>query len=149
MQGGYVSTGADQRCTLGVLHFTVAIQLERKARCPKPKLLAIAATLNAILFAASVAFARGDMLPVILISILFNLAQLGAKPVGQPVPRAGIWRQGATMRAAEPRSATAPCQVKSHHLLRFGPHAAVGHVVCTNRTNRGRLTNPLIGVDRK
>jgi hypothetical protein len=51
------------------------------------KLLAIAATLKASLFAASVALARGDMLPVILISVLFNLAQLGAKPVGQAVPR--------------------------------------------------------------
>jgi len=52
-----------------------------------PKLLAILATLKAILIAASVAFARGDMLPVILISILFNLAQLGVKPVGQALPR--------------------------------------------------------------
>jgi Na+/H+-dicarboxylate symporter len=51
------------------------------------KLLAILAALKAILFAASVAFARGDMLPVILISILFNLAQLGAKPVGQALLR--------------------------------------------------------------
>ena len=50
------------------------------------KLLAIVASLKAILIAASVAFARGDMLPVILISVLFNLAQLGAKPV-QAVPR--------------------------------------------------------------
>ena len=46
------------------------------------KLLAILATLKAILIAASVAFARGDMLPVILISILLNLTQLGAKPIG-------------------------------------------------------------------
>ncbi|WMT74734.1 hypothetical protein [Bradyrhizobium sp. Ash2021] len=51
------------------------------------KLLAILATLKAILIAASVAFARGDMLPVILISILLNLTQLGAKPIGQAVPR--------------------------------------------------------------
>jgi mannose/fructose/N-acetylgalactosamine-specific phosphotransferase system component IIC len=51
------------------------------------KLLAILATLKAILIAASVALARGDMLPVILISILFNLAQLGARPVGQAVPQ--------------------------------------------------------------
>ena len=47
------------------------------------KLLTILATLKAILIAASVAFARGDLLPAILISILFNLVQLGAKPVGQ------------------------------------------------------------------
>ena len=46
------------------------------------KLLAILASLKAILIAASVAFARGDMLPVILISILLNLAELGAKPAG-------------------------------------------------------------------
>jgi hypothetical protein len=51
------------------------------------KLLAIAATLKAIFIVASVAFARGDMLPVILISILFNLAELGAKPVGQAEPQ--------------------------------------------------------------
>ena len=51
------------------------------------KLFAIVASLKAILIAASVAFARGDMLCVILISILFNLAELGAKPVGQTVPR--------------------------------------------------------------
>ena len=52
-----------------------------------PKLLALVAALKATLFAASVAFARGDMLPVILISVVFNLAQLGAKPVGQAAPR--------------------------------------------------------------
>jgi len=51
------------------------------------KLFAIVASLKAILIAASVALARGDMLSVILISVLFNLAQLGAKPVGQTVPR--------------------------------------------------------------
>jgi len=51
------------------------------------KLFAIVASLKAILIAASVALARGDMLSVILISVLFNLAQLGAKPVGQSVPR--------------------------------------------------------------
>jgi hypothetical protein len=47
------------------------------------KLLAIVAALKAILIGASIAFARGDMLPVILISVLFNLAQLGAKPWGE------------------------------------------------------------------
>ena len=51
------------------------------------KLLAIGATLKVILIAASIAFARGDMVSVILISLLFNLAQSGAKPVGQAVPR--------------------------------------------------------------
>jgi hypothetical protein len=51
------------------------------------KLLAIVATLKAILIAASVAVARGDMLSVILISVLFNLAEFGAKPVGLTVPR--------------------------------------------------------------
>ena len=44
------------------------------------KLLAIVAILKGILVAASVAFARGDMLPVILISILLNLVELGARP---------------------------------------------------------------------
>jgi len=51
------------------------------------KLLAILASLKAILLAASLAFARGDMLPVILISILLNLAELGAKPAGRADPR--------------------------------------------------------------
>jgi hypothetical protein len=51
------------------------------------KFLAVAASLKAILIAASVALARGDMLSVILISVLFNLAELGARPVGQAVPR--------------------------------------------------------------
>jgi hypothetical protein len=51
------------------------------------KFLAVAASLKAILIAASVALARGDMLSVILISVLFNLAELGARPVGQTVPR--------------------------------------------------------------
>ena len=50
------------------------------------KILAIVASSKAILVVASVAFARGDMLSVILISALFNLAELGAKPVGQTVP---------------------------------------------------------------
>jgi hypothetical protein len=51
------------------------------------KLLAILATLKVILIAASVAFARGDMLPVILISVLLNLIQLSGKPIGQAVSR--------------------------------------------------------------
>jgi hypothetical protein len=51
------------------------------------KLLAIVASLKAILIAASVALARGDMLSVILISLVFNLAELGPKQTGQPVPR--------------------------------------------------------------
>jgi Na+/H+-dicarboxylate symporter len=52
-----------------------------------PKLLAIVTSLKGILITAGVGFARGDMLPVILISVLFNLAQLGAKPTGQTVSR--------------------------------------------------------------
>jgi len=51
------------------------------------KVLAILANLKAILIAASVAFARGDMLPVILISILLNLAQLETEPIGHAEPR--------------------------------------------------------------
>jgi hypothetical protein len=51
------------------------------------KLLAIVASLKGILVAASIALARGDMLPVILLSILFNLVQLGAKPIGHAAPR--------------------------------------------------------------
>ena len=51
------------------------------------KLLALLASLKAILIVAAVTFATGDRLPVILISLLFNLAEFGAKPVGQTVPR--------------------------------------------------------------
>lgn len=51
------------------------------------KLLAIVAALKGILIAAGIAFARGDMLPIILISVLFNLAQLGAKPGAHAAPR--------------------------------------------------------------
>ena len=55
-----------------------------------PKLFAIAVSAKAALVAASFALARGEMLPAILISIVFNLAQLGAKPVGQTVPQETI-----------------------------------------------------------
>jgi Na+/H+-dicarboxylate symporter len=51
------------------------------------RLLAIAATLKAILIAASFALARGDMLPVILISVVLNLAQQGAKSSSERVQR--------------------------------------------------------------
>jgi hypothetical protein len=50
------------------------------------KLLSVAASLKAVLMALSFAFARGDVLPVIVISALFSLAQLNAKSPGQPVP---------------------------------------------------------------
>ena len=50
------------------------------------KLLAVAAGLKAAALAAGIALARGDMLPVILISLVFNLVQLGAKPPSQAVP---------------------------------------------------------------
>ena len=51
------------------------------------KVLAIVASLKVIFITASIAFVRGDMLPVILISVVFNLAQLGAKSAGQAAPR--------------------------------------------------------------
>jgi Na+/H+-dicarboxylate symporter len=51
------------------------------------KLFAALATLKAIFIATSVALARGDMLPVILISMLFSLAHLGAKPSNERVQR--------------------------------------------------------------
>ena len=54
------------------------------------KLFAIVASLKVTLIAASVALARGDMVSVILISVLFNLAQLGAKPIGQTMPRDSV-----------------------------------------------------------
>jgi hypothetical protein len=55
-----------------------------------PKLFAIAISAKATLAFASFALARGEMLPAVLISILLNLAQLGAKPVGQTVPQEPI-----------------------------------------------------------
>jgi hypothetical protein len=51
------------------------------------KFFALLTTLKAILIVAAVTFATGDRLPVILISLLFNLAEFGAKPIGQTVPR--------------------------------------------------------------
>jgi hypothetical protein len=54
------------------------------------RLLAIAATLKAVLIAASFALARGDMLCVILISAVFHLAQLGAKPSSEQAERDSI-----------------------------------------------------------
>jgi hypothetical protein len=51
------------------------------------KLLAVMTSLKAVLIGAAFAFARGDMLPVILISVLFSLVQLGARPIGQAEPR--------------------------------------------------------------
>jgi hypothetical protein len=51
------------------------------------KLLALLGRLKTILITVNIGFARGDMLPVIVISGLFSVAQLGAKPVGQTVPR--------------------------------------------------------------
>jgi mannose/fructose/N-acetylgalactosamine-specific phosphotransferase system component IIC len=50
-------------------------------------LIATVITVKATLFAASVAFARGDMPSVILVSALFRLVQLGTKSVGQALPR--------------------------------------------------------------
>ena len=49
------------------------------------KLLPVATYLRATLVVSSFALARGEMLPVIVISALFSLAQLNAKPIGQPV----------------------------------------------------------------
>jgi hypothetical protein len=51
------------------------------------KLIAVAAYLKAILIASSFALARGEMLPVIVISALFSLAQLNAKPIDQAMLR--------------------------------------------------------------
>jgi Na+/H+-dicarboxylate symporter len=51
------------------------------------RLIAIVATLKAILIASSFALARGDMLSVVLISAFFNLAQLGAKSSSEGTQR--------------------------------------------------------------
>ena len=48
------------------------------------KLISVAAYLKAILVAVSIALTRGDILPVIVVSALFSLAQLNTKPIGQP-----------------------------------------------------------------
>jgi hypothetical protein len=45
------------------------------------RFLEVLATLKFTAITASAAFARGEMLPVILITVLFSLVQLGAKPV--------------------------------------------------------------------
>jgi hypothetical protein len=58
------------------------------------KLFAIAVSAKATLIAASFALARGEILPAILISIVFNLAQLAAKPVGQTAPQETIVAEG-------------------------------------------------------
>lgn len=50
-----------------------------------PKIASVIAHLKAVLMASSVAFARGDMLPVVVISALFNLAQLNPKPISHKV----------------------------------------------------------------
>jgi Na+/H+-dicarboxylate symporter len=54
------------------------------------RLLAIAATVKAVFIAASFALARGDMLSVILISAVFNLAQLSAQSSTEKVERDGM-----------------------------------------------------------
>jgi hypothetical protein len=72
IQGGYVSTTAEQR---------------RKSEVPMSRFLAIATAMKAAFIAASFALARGDMLSVILISAVFNLVQLGAKPSTETVER--------------------------------------------------------------
>jgi hypothetical protein len=65
------------------------------------KLLSVAAYLKAILVVSSFAFARSDMLPVILISALFSLAQLNAKSIGQTVPRDAVRVRRAKIEAAD------------------------------------------------
>jgi hypothetical protein len=49
------------------------------------KLFAIATALKGTLIVASTGLARGEILPVILISALFSLAELGTKSAGQAV----------------------------------------------------------------
>ncbi|MGC1563344.1 MAG: hypothetical protein WA820_26350 [Bradyrhizobium sp.] len=51
------------------------------------KFLGFLATLKITLITASIAFACGEILPVILISALFSLVQLNAKPVGGILPQ--------------------------------------------------------------
>jgi hypothetical protein len=76
------------------------------------KLLAIAATLKVILIAASFALARGDMPSVILISAVFNLAHLGAKPSSERAQRDSLvasrshdqWRLDQLNSTEQPRA---------------------------------------------
>ena len=52
--------------------------------------LALLGTLKAILNVVIVTIATGNWLPAILISLLFNLAQLGSKAVNQTIPQDAI-----------------------------------------------------------
>jgi hypothetical protein len=61
-----------------------------------PEFPAIVTTLKAALAAASFA-ARGDVLPVILISILFNLAHRGAKPAERRCRATPFWSHAGTI----------------------------------------------------
>jgi hypothetical protein len=81
-----------------------------------PKLFAISVSAKAALVAASFALARGEMLPAILISVLFNLAQLGAKPVDQTVPRESIVveRSPQSLISKEPRGGDSVACGDSH-----------------------------------
>jgi hypothetical protein len=69
------------------------------------KLLTVLATLKAVLIVAVVTFATGDSLLVILISLLFNLAQLAAKRVDQTVPRDTVLFLSNVNQAADLRAA--------------------------------------------
>jgi hypothetical protein len=77
----------------GVCSRTLHYSLDRSVPPPQPtshsmpKLLALLATIKAILIVPAVMFAAGERVPVILISLLFNLTESGAKPVGQTVPQ--------------------------------------------------------------
>jgi hypothetical protein len=80
---GYVSATADQRCTL-----TLATQPEKESEVSDVKASRNIGDSEGHSHRGQRRLARGDMLSVILISILLNLTQLGAKPIGQAVPRA-------------------------------------------------------------
>jgi hypothetical protein len=51
------------------------------------KLFTTLIAVKATVIAASTAIARGDTLPVALVSALLGIVQLGARPVGQAVPQ--------------------------------------------------------------
>ena len=65
---------------------------------------AILATLKPTLIAASAAAARGEMLSVILISALFSLVQLNAKPAGGILPQGSAIISRVTAAALPDRS---------------------------------------------
>jgi hypothetical protein len=61
------------------------------------RFVGLISSLKPILVGARTAFVRGDMLPDILMSVLVNLVQLAAKPVGQTIAPSEIVEKASTL----------------------------------------------------